>query len=163
MRVFLTGATGFIGSRIVGELIGAGHQVVGVARSDAGLQALQEAGAEPFRGTLEDPAGLARGAADTDAVIHTAFDHDFSHFVENCEKDRRVIEAIGAALAGSDRPFIITSGTGMGNAGPGQPAREDIEAWDNPHPRAASEKGGLRRRQKAPLSPSCACRRCMIR
>lgn len=142
MRIFLTGATGFIGSRIVGELVGAGHEVLGLTRSEAGMQRLREAGAEPFRGTLEDPDSLARGAAQADAVIHTAFDHDFSHFLDSCEKDRRVIAAIGAVLAGSDRPFIITSGTGMGSAQPGQPAREDVVDWNNVNPRVVSERAG---------------------
>lgn len=142
MRVFLTGATGFIGSRIVPELTGAGHQVLGLTRSDAGADWLTSAGAEPFRGSLEDPDRLAAGAAMADAVIHTAFDHDFSRFVENCEKDRRVILAIGDALAGSDRPFIITSGTGMGSPGPGEPATEDVVDWNNANPRVASEQAG---------------------
>lgn len=142
MRVFLTGATGFIGSRIVPELIQAGHQVVGLTRSDAGERQLEEIGAEAYRGTLEDPQGLAGGASGADAVIHTAFDHDFARFVDNCEKDRRVIEAIGAALAGSDRPFIITSGTGLGSPGPGVPATEDVIDRDNPNPRRLSELTG---------------------
>jgi nucleoside-diphosphate-sugar epimerase len=143
MRVFLTGATGFIGSRIVGELIGAGHQVLGLTRSDAGAARLAQAGAEPYRGTLEDPESLARGAAAADAVIHTAFDHDFSRFVENCEKDARVIAAMGAALAGSGRPLIITSGTGMGGVGPGRPALEQAVDWEHPNPRSASERAGV--------------------
>ena len=139
MRVFLTGATGFIGSRIVPELIDAGHQVLGLTRSDIGARWLEQNGAEVHRGTLEDPAELANGAMQTDAVIHTAFDHDFSRFVENCEKDRRVIEAMGAVLAGSDRPLIITSGTGMGSPGPGQLAVEDVFDRDNLNPRRLSE------------------------
>lgn len=143
MRVFLTGATGFIGSRIVPELLGAGHRVVGLTRSDAGARWLEEAGAEVHRGMLEDPDGLARGADGADAVIHTAFDHDFSRFVENCEKDRRVIGAIVAALAGSDRPLIITSGTGIGSTGPGRPAMEQATDWDHPNPRIASERAGV--------------------
>ena len=142
MRVFLTGATGFIGSRIVPELIGAGHQVLGLTRSDFGARWLEKAGAEAHPGTLEDPGSIADGAARADAVIHTAFDHDFSRFVENCEKDRRVIEAIGAVLAGSNRPFIITSGTGMGSRGPGQLAVEDVFDRDHPNPRRLSELTG---------------------
>ncbi len=144
MRVFLTGATGFIGSRIVPELLGSGHQVLGLTRSDAGARQLEQLGAEPYRGTLEDPDGIARGAAQADAVIHTAFDHDFSRFVANCEKDERVIEAIGAVLAGSDRPFIITSGTGIGSGAPGEPATEAVFDRNNPNPRRASELAGER-------------------
>ncbi len=142
MRVFLTGATGFIGSRIVVELLAAGHQVLGLTRSDAGVRWLEQAGAQAHRGTLEDPASLASGAAQADAVIHTAFDHDFANFVANCEKDRRVIEAMGGVLAGSKRPLIITSGTGMGSAAPGQAATEDVVDWNNPNPRIASERAG---------------------
>lgn len=142
MRIFLTGATGFIGSAIVPELIQAGHQVVGVTRSDAGAGALTAAGAEVHRGTLEEPEGLRAGAAKADAVIHTAFDHDFSRFAENCEKDRRVIAALGQALAGSDRPLVITSGVGMGSPGHGQPAVEDVFNASHPNPRIASELAG---------------------
>ncbi len=139
MRVFLTGATGFIGSRIVSELLGAGHQVLGLTRSDAGARQLEQAGAEAHRGTLEEPDAVAAGAAEADAVIHCAFDHDFSRFVENTQKDARVIEAIGAVLAGSDRPLIITSGTGMGSPGPGRLATEDVFDRNNPNPRRLSE------------------------
>jgi len=142
MRVFLTGATGFIGSRIVPELLAAGHQVLGLTRSDAGAQALARAGAEAHRGTLEDLASIRAGAEQADAVIHTAFDHEFANFVANCEKDRRVIGALGDALKGSDRPLLITSGTGIGDAGPGKLAKENIFNRDHPNPRIASELAG---------------------
>ncbi len=142
MRVFLTGATGFIGSRIIPELLAAGHRVLGLTRSDAGAQALTAAGAEVHRGTLENLDSLHAGAAQADAVIHTAFDHDFANFFANCEKDRRAIEAIGGALKGSDRPMLITSGTGMGDAGLGQPATEDVFDANNVNPRRASELAG---------------------
>ncbi|WP_296747497.1 SDR family oxidoreductase [Mesorhizobium sp.] len=142
MRVFLTGSTGFIGSRIVPELLAAGYQVLGLTRSDAGARALAAAGAEAHRGDLEDLDSLREGAARSDAVIHTAFDHNFSNFVANCEKDKRVIEAMGGVLAGSDRLLIITSGTGMGNAEPGQPAKEEMFNTEHPNPRILSELTG---------------------
>ena len=142
MRIFLTGATGFIGSRILNELLAAGHQVTGLARSEASALALQTAGADVQYGTLEEPRSLLEAVTRCDAVIHTAFDHDFSRFVENCEKDQRIILAIGAALQGSRRPLIITSGTAMGDIGNGLPASEMHFNPAHPNPRAASERAG---------------------
>jgi nucleoside-diphosphate-sugar epimerase len=143
MRIFLTGSTGFIGSHIVPELIGAGHRVLGLTRSEAGAKSLVAAGAEVHRGDLDDLDSLRRGAAVTDGVIHTAFNHDFSKFAANCEADARVIAAIGDVLLGSERPLIITSGTGMGSAGPGRPATEDIFDINHANPRKASEVAGV--------------------
>jgi nucleoside-diphosphate-sugar epimerase len=141
MRVFVTGATGFIGSAVVGELIDAGHKVLGLTRSDAGVKALTDAGAEVHRGDLLDLENLRRGAASADAVIHLAFNHDFSKFVPNCEDDRRVIEALGSELAGTNKLFIVTSGTAMAKPGSGQLGTENDPAVNSKEiPRAASEE-----------------------
>jgi nucleoside-diphosphate-sugar epimerase len=113
MRVFVTGATGFVGSAVVNELIGAGHSVLGLVRSDANAAALAATGAEVHRGSLDDLESLKNGAAAADGVIHTAFNHNFSTYVANCEADRQIIEALGSVFIGSDRPLVVTSGTGL--------------------------------------------------
>ena len=141
MRVFVTGATGFIGAAVVKELIGAGHQVLGVYRSDDKAAALAAAGAEPYRGSIAEPESLKDGAARSDAVIHLAFNHDFSRFVQNCEDDRQVIAALGSVLVGSDRPLLVTSGTAIANTIPDQMAVEDgAIVTSATHPRAATEE-----------------------
>ena len=141
MRIFVTGANGFIGSAVVGELLAAGHQVLGLTRSDEGSSALAAVGAQAHRGSLEQLDDLKQAAAGSDGVIHLAFNHDFSRYVANCEDDRRVVETLGSALAGSDRPLIVTSGTGMTNAAPGQLATEDGAPISSAlTPRAASEE-----------------------
>jgi nucleoside-diphosphate-sugar epimerase len=141
MRVFVTGATGFIGSAVVKELIEAGHQVTGVYRSDEKAQALAAAGAEIYRGSIDDPDSLKDGAARSDGVIHLAFNHDFSQFAANCDTDRRVIAALGSVLAGSDRPLIVTSGTAIAKVASGELAIEDAPAiTSSDFPRAASEE-----------------------
>jgi len=138
MRVFVTGATGFIGSALVPELIQAGHPVLGLARSEAGAEALRKAGAEVHYGNIEDLDSLRDGAAKSDGVVHLAFNHDFSQFQKNCENDRQAIEAMGEALLRSSRPFLITSGTAMAANVDGKPSTEESPAasWN---PRAASE------------------------
>ena len=142
MRIFVTGATGFIGSAVIPELQAAGHQVIGLTRSAEGADKLRAQGVEVHQGTLEDPQTLTRGAEKADAVIHLAFDHDFSDFPGNCRKDAAAIAAIGAALKGSDRPLLITSAVGMGTPAPGEMAREDVLNLGQRNPRTASERAG---------------------
>lgn len=142
MRVFLTGATGFIGSHVVPELLARGHQVLGLARSDAGAQRLEAAGVEVHRGDLEQPETLAKGAAAADAVIHCAFDHNFETFFENTRKDERNIAAMGNALAGTQKTILITSGVGIGTPLNGGPATEDVLNPRHANPRIATELAG---------------------
>ncbi|MBU9833556.1 SDR family oxidoreductase (plasmid) [Rahnella aquatilis] len=126
MRVFVTGATGWVGSAVVQELIRAGHQVTGLVRSAEGAVELTAAGARPFIGSLDDIERLQEGASEADAVIHTAFNHDWSRFAENSMMERRAIEAMGTTLEGSSRPFLITSGVAL--LAPGRIATEEDEA-----------------------------------
>lgn len=150
MRVFLTGSTGFIGSALVKDLISAGHSVLGLTRSEAGAQELTAAGADVHRGSLENLDSLRSGAIAADAVIHTAFDHDFSKFKQNCEEDRQAIEVLGEALEGSGKPLIVTSGVAL--IAKGRPATEDdppppiIPAFPraSEHAVAAFEKRGVK-------------------
>ena len=142
MRVFLTGATGFIGSHVIPELLASGHRVLGLTRSDAGARQLEAAGVEVHRGDLERPETLASGAAAADAVIHCAFDHNFATFFENTKKDERNIAAMGEALAGTDKPILITSGVGIGTPLNGGPATEDVLNPRHANPRIATELAG---------------------
>ena len=139
MRIFITGATGFIGSSLVPELINAGYQVLGLTRSEAGAKSLIAAGAEVHNGDLHDLESLRKGASTSDGVIHLAFVHDFSTFQENCEIDKRAIEAMGSVLAGSSRPLIVTSGI-AGLGAPGQLTTEDMDVpRDYPFPRVSEQ------------------------
>ncbi|WP_313326697.1 SDR family oxidoreductase [Sphingobium yanoikuyae] len=142
MRVFLTGATGFIGSHIIPELLKAGHDVLGLTRSEAGARQLEAASAAVHFGNLDRPETLASGAAAADAVIHCAFDHNFENFFENTRKDERNIAALGEALEGTRKPILITSGVGIGTPLNGGPAMEDVLNPHHPNPRIATELAG---------------------
>jgi len=138
MRIFVTGAPGFIGTALIPNLLQAGHQVLGLTRSEAGAEKLRAAGVEVLQGNVEDLDSLREGASKSDGVIHLAFNHDFSRFQQNCEDDRKAIEAMGEVLLGSKRPFVVTSGTGIAANVDGKPSTEDspTETWN---PRGASE------------------------
>lgn len=142
MRVFLTGATGFIGSHVIPELIDRGHRVLGLTRSDSGTRRLEAAGVEVHRGDLDQPETLAYGVAAADAVIHCAFDHNFETFFENTQKDARNIAAMGEALEGTQKPILITSGVGIGTPLNGGPATEDVLNPRHANPRIATELAG---------------------
>lgn len=143
MHIFVTGATGFVGSAIVTELISAGHRVTGLVRSDTAADTLTRQGAAAHRGDLTDLDSLSRGAEDADGVIHTAFNHDFSTYRDNCEMDRHIIAALGSALAGSDRPLLVTSGIGI--LPQSKVLTEDVAPTTgaHAHPRAASEQAAV--------------------
>lgn len=148
MRVFVTGATGFIGTELVKELIEAGHQVRGLARSDAGAEQLKTVGAEVQRGDLEDLDSLRRGAMGTDAVVNLAFGHDWANFAENAENERKAIEALGSVLE-PGKLLVVTSGTGLTSGGPGHLRKESDPPANTPAiprrpeqaARAAAERG----------------------
>lgn len=142
MRVFLTGATGFIGSYLVPELINAGHRVVGLSRSDAGADTLIRAGAEVFRGDVNDLDQLRTAVEAVDGIIHAAFNHDFSNLKLHSEEDRRVIKALGEGLLGSDRPLIVASGTGLVDRSKtsGPAVETDDPVSSAVFPRAATEE-----------------------
>jgi nucleoside-diphosphate-sugar epimerase len=148
MKVFLTGATGFIGTRIIPELMGAGHTVLGLTRSEEGAKKLQAAGVEVHYGNIEDLDSLRKGAEKADGVIHCAMNHDFSQFVKNCEDDKNAIIAMGEVLVGSTHPFLVTSGTGVGSNGPGKLATEDRFDTEHPNPRIGSELAGAAATEK---------------
>lgn len=140
MKVFVTGGSGFVGSAVVPALIARGHQVLGLARSETSAETLRRLGAAAHTGSLEDAESLIRGAAQCDAVVHLGFVHDFTRYVEMCALDRRVVETLGGALKGSDRPLLVTSGAAL--APRGRPATEDDPWTADPAeaPRAATER-----------------------
>ena len=141
MRIFVTGATGFIGARVVDHLVAGGHSVLGLTRSDAGARRLEAAGADALRGDIYDVASVVAGAREADAVVHLAFDHDFSRYMQNCQTDRVLVDAIGEAMAGSGRPFVLTSVTGIATPEPGKPGKESDPAKSSEmFPRALTEE-----------------------
>lgn len=140
MRVFVTGASGFVGSAIVKELLAAGHQVLGLVRSDKGAEQLKATGAEVLRGDVNDKDIIRQGAAACEAVIHTAFNHDFSQFKASCEADREVIETFGEALTGTNKPLVITSGVGVLNYGRLVSETDVAPVGSDVIPRVASEE-----------------------
>lgn len=149
MRVFVTGATGFVGTALTRELLDAGHKVLGLTRSNEGAKALTAAGAEVHRGNIEDLDSIRSGAKNADAVVHLAFNHDFSDFVAGCETDRRVIEAIGNTLEGSDRLMVVTSGTGLAASEPGKVATEESTPLSSKQfPRGAGEEAAKAAEQR---------------
>jgi nucleoside-diphosphate-sugar epimerase len=141
MRVFVTGAAGFIGTETTKELIANGHQVVGLARSDDNIRTLEQLGAEVRRGSLQDLDSLKSGARDADGVIHLAFIHDFAKFAENGAIDKAAIEAMGEVLVGTNKPFIVTSGTGL--VAPNVVVTEEMRRDSSPHVPRVSEQAGL--------------------
>lgn len=143
MRIFLTGATGFIGTAVATQLLAAGYQVTGLARSQQGAERLVAAGIEAFPGDIADSETLRRGAMLSDGVIHTAFNHDFSTFIANCEQDRLAINVMAEALKGTERPLIITSGVAMGSMGQHTPAVENQFNPEHQNPRKASELAAM--------------------
>ena len=162
MRVFVTGATGFIGTELVKELIEAGHQVRGLTRSDAGAEQLKAAGAEVHRGDLEDLDSLRSGATGMDAVVNLAFNHDFSKFAQNGEDERKAIEALGSVLE-PGKLLVVTSGTGLASGGPGH-----VRTESDPPASPRRSRGSLKQAQRPQPSEVCvwrlcACRRCMTR
>lgn len=140
MRIFVTGASGFVGSAIVQELLQNGHDVLGLVRSDHAVQQLTTAGASAYQGDVNDPETLRQGVSNCDAVIHTAFNHDFSQYKASCEADRRVIELLGEALIGSDKSLVITSGIGLLHYDRLLTEDDPLSSSSDIVPRAASEE-----------------------
>jgi nucleoside-diphosphate-sugar epimerase len=138
MKIFVTGASGFIGSAVVRELVSAGHEAVGLARNDANEKIIRDAGGSPMRGSLEDLESLARGAKESDGVVHTAFVHDFPNYAASVQTDIRAIEALGNALAGSGKPLVVSAGVQPLRGGvstedlafdPNFPRKSEAAAW----------------------------------